>query len=172
MSAAQLIRHPGEGERVWFAGGGVLTLKATAAQTGGSFFLLEDEMARGKTTPLHTHPADEALYVLDGELLVHLDGEEHRVGTGGFALFPRDVPHAFLVTSERARILAVAAPGDGWAFFEELTEPATSEADAQRPADIPRLIETARRSPHIEVLGPPPFEAVTAGAGAPAASDA
>jgi hypothetical protein len=37
MSPTQhLIRHDGEGEQLWFAGGGVFTMKASAADTAGA----------------------------------------------------------------------------------------------------------------------------------------
>ena len=36
-------------------------------------------MAQGKTTPLHRHPeADETVYVLEGEIVVNVDGKETR----------------------------------------------------------------------------------------------
>jgi len=135
-----------------------MTIKASSDDTGGSFSLLEDEVVRGKTTPLHVHPdSDEAIYVLEGEILVHVDGQEHTVGERGLAVAPRGVPHAFLVTSETARLLVVLVPGDAEAFFRSVSEPSTSAADAGRPPDIDRLLAAAQRSPSIEVLGPPPF---------------
>src|SRR3954468_18678132 len=104
-TAVPIIRQQGEGERMWFAGGGVFTWKATAAETGGAFLMFEDHMARGKKTPLHLHPNEaEAIYVLTGELLVHVAGEQHRVGPGGLFVAPRGVSHAFMVTSETAHI--------------------------------------------------------------------
>jgi quercetin dioxygenase-like cupin family protein len=165
-----IIRQDGEGERMWFAGGGVWTWKATAAETDGAFFALEDRMVRGKCTPMHLHPdADEAIYVLDGELLVHVEGEEHPVGRGGLFVAPRGVPHAFMVTSETAHVFSFQVPGTGEAFYRDAGEPSTSEADESRPADFARLRAAAERSPSsIEVLGPPPFAA--AGQGAPAVS--
>ena len=66
-TAGTIIRGEGEGERLWFAGGGLWTMKATSEETNGAFFLWENQMAQGKTTPLHTHPnVDEALIVLEG----------------------------------------------------------------------------------------------------------
>ena len=159
-NAIPVIRQDGEGERLWFAGGGVFTMKASTAETGGSFAMWEDHVVRGKTTPLHMHPnQDEAIYVLEGEILVHVDGEDHRVSERGLFVAPRGVPHAFLVTSETAHLLAVISPGDGEAFYRNVSEPATSPADASRPPDFPRLREEAERSEHIELLGPPPFDA-------------
>jgi quercetin dioxygenase-like cupin family protein len=158
--AVPIIRQEGEGEQLWFAGGGVFTMKASAAETDGSFILLEDRMVRGKTTPLHLHPnEDEAVYVLEGEILVDVEGEQHRVGQGGLFVAPRGVPHAWMVTSETAHILALQTPGTGEAFYRELTEPVRSAADASRPPDWARLREVAERSESIELLGPPPFAA-------------
>src|SRR5947209_3266658 len=125
MSAVPIIRNEGEGERLWFFGGGVHTWKATAEETDGAFLLFEDLMSEGKTTPLHAHAnEDEALYVLDGEILVHVDGKNHRVGPRGVAVAPRGVPHAFLVTSQTARVLTLQTPGSAGAFYRDASEPA------------------------------------------------
>ena len=72
-----LARNVEDADRRWFAGGGVHVWLAKAADTAGAFLLFEMTLDAGKATPLHTHPADEALVVLEGEILVHLDGSEH-----------------------------------------------------------------------------------------------
>src|SRR5260221_14248059 len=100
----RIVRAAGQGERLWFYGGGLHIWKATASETGGAFLLFEDVMSRGKTTPLHPHPeVDETLYVLEGEILLHIDGEEQRVEARRRTLAPRGVPPACLVTSTTAR---------------------------------------------------------------------
>jgi quercetin dioxygenase-like cupin family protein len=157
--AVAVIRQAGEGERFWFAGGGIWTMKASAADTAGAFTLFEDAMARGKATPLHLHPnEDETFYVLEGELLLHVDGEEHRLGPEGAAVVPRGVPHAFLVTSDIARVLCLQTPGSGEAFYREVSEPVDTDADPARPPDFDRLRAAAAAHESIELLGPPPFE--------------
>jgi hypothetical protein len=79
-------------------------MKATAEETAGAFLLFEDFMTQGKTTPLHVHTnEDETLYVLDGEILVHINGSDHAVGPYGVAVAPRGVPHAFLDVADSAR---------------------------------------------------------------------
>jgi quercetin dioxygenase-like cupin family protein len=159
-TAVPIIRGEGEGERRWFAGGGVHVMKETAEETDGAFMLLEDRMVRGKTTPLHTHPnLDETLIVLEGEILVYAEGREHRVGPRGVAVAPRGAPHAFMVTSESALILALQTPGSGEAFYLEASEPASADTDPGR-TDWDRLRAAAERHPDtIQILGPPPFEA-------------
>ena len=159
-NAIPIIRQDGEGEQMWFAGGGTFTWKATSAETGGAFIMLEDRMVRGKTTPFHLHPnEDEAIYVLEGELLVHIEGEEHRVGPGGLFFAPRGVPHAFMVTSETAHVLGWQTPGTGESFYRDAGEPVETAEDAARSADWARLRQVAERSENIELLGPAPFAA-------------
>jgi quercetin dioxygenase-like cupin family protein len=156
-TAVPIIRQEGEGERLWFAGGGIFTLKASADETNGAFFLIEDRMVRGKVTPLHLHPyEDEIIYVLDGELLIHLEDGQHRLGRHGLFVAPRGVPHAFMVTSETAHVISFQTPGTGEPFYRAATEPADEDADAGR-TDWPRLREAAERFDTIQLLGPPPF---------------
>ena len=94
------IRDSGEGERRWFSGGGLHTWLATSEETGGAFLLFEFVGVQGKVTPVHIHPAsDETFYILDGEILLDLEGEQHQLSTGGVVVIPRGVPHAFMVTS-------------------------------------------------------------------------
>lgn len=154
-----IIRQAGEGERYWFYGGGLHLWKATVEDTAGAFFCFEDELVKGKTTPLHQHPeALESVFVLDGEILVHVDGEEHVVRSGGFTLTPPKTPHAFLVTSQTARVLGMQMPGEGQSFYIDASEPATEDLVRDAPIDIERLRASAAANPRaITLLGPPPF---------------
>jgi len=155
---APIVRLEGEGEKLWFYGGGVHTWLATSAETGGAFLLFDDVLTKGKTTPLHTHPeVDETLYVLEGEVLVHVDGVEQKVGKHGVAVFPRGVPHAFMVTSETARLLALETSGSSEAFYRGASEPLTPSLEAAAPVDFDRVRASAARNGGIEILGPPPF---------------
>ena len=157
-----IIRVTGEGEKRSFFGGGLHTWKLKAEDTGGGFFLFEDDMSHGKATPLHLHPeADEMVYVLEGEIVVNVDGKENRVSAGGMTFTPRGVPHAFLVVSDSARILTLQTPGIGQAFYRGASEPAID--DASETVDIARIQMSAKENPRgIQLLGPPPFAPVTA----------
>jgi quercetin dioxygenase-like cupin family protein len=160
-SSPAIIRSRDDGERRWFYGGGVHTWKATAEETGGAFLLFEMELEQGKLTPLHTHPdSDESMYVLAGEIIVHVDGTDHRVAEGGLAVAARGVPHAFLVLSPQARVLCLHTPGTCQAFYLEASEPlaaGTSAARASGTVDFRRIAASAERNGGIQILGPPPF---------------
>ncbi|MCW2796328.1 quercetin 2,3-dioxygenase [Nocardioides sp.] len=157
MALNPIVREADEGERRWFCGGGLHTWKVTEAESGGAFLLFEDELEAGKVTPLHIHPdADETFYMLDGSIRLHLDGEERTLGAGGVAMIPRGVPHAFMVTSDNARMLCLQNPGIGEKFFLGASEPARP-GDTAPPVDFGRVQASAQATGAIEILGPPPF---------------
>lgn len=110
---------------------------------------------QGKRTPLHTHPVDESLYVVEGTILVHLAGVEHLVDAGGLVIAPRDVPHAFLVESQTATVLTLHTPGTCQAFYLGASEPLTGATS--RVVDFDRVRASAMTNGGIEILGPPPF---------------
>lgn len=155
-TTAPIIRAAGEGDRRWFYGGGTHTWKVTTEETGGSFLMFEDELTRGKMTPLHRHPEiDETVYVLEGEIVVNLDGEEHELGPGGVTVSPRGVPHAFMVRSEVARLLFVQTPGSAQGFYWDASEPAVG--DGAGPLDLDRVRQAAQKQIGTDLVGPPPF---------------
>lgn len=133
------------------------TWKASSGETAGALMLFEDQMSQGKATPIHTYDEDEALYVLEGELLVHVDGKNHRVAPGGFAFAPRGVRHAFLVTSPQACLLCWQTPASAQAFYRDASEPAHAMSDPDGPVDFARVIAAAQQTGGMYVVGPPPF---------------
>jgi quercetin dioxygenase-like cupin family protein len=149
-----IVRAGGEGEQRWFFGGGVHTWKVSAEDTEGGVSVFEDSLERGKTTPLHTHPEhDETVVVLEGEILVHADGKPHIVGAGGVVVTPRGVPHAFMVMSERARVVAIATPGTvAEAFYRHASTDAV-----EGPVDFGKVGAAAKATGATVILGPSPF---------------
>jgi hypothetical protein len=71
------------------------------------------------------------------------------------AMVPRGMPHAFLVTSETAKILCLITPGSGQDFFFGASEPYV-EGAAHR-VDFSRIAQSGLDNGGIEILGPPPF---------------
>jgi quercetin dioxygenase-like cupin family protein len=154
VSTKAVVRRAGEGDKRWFFGGGVWTWKTGGAQGDGDLSVVEVEMDGGKRTPLHTHPIAESLWVLDGGIRYHIAGEEISLGTGDFVLVPSGVPHAFLVESERARVLSIQPSCVCEAFYLGASEPLEG---SNRQTDFNLLGESARANGGIEIIGPPPF---------------
>jgi quercetin dioxygenase-like cupin family protein len=153
-----VIRHAGEGEAIWFDGG-LMTITVAAADTGGAFAVFEYIAERGKASPLHSHPdADETFWILEGDIKAHIDGVEHAGTAGATFVFRRNVPHAYAITSERARILMMLTPGGGENFFRQAGAPA-ERRDLPPPSE--RNIEqfqAAAAGNGVVLLGPPPFD--------------
>jgi quercetin dioxygenase-like cupin family protein len=160
QARAPIALNSAEGEALWF-NNDLLTFKATGAQTAGAYLLVEEVARQGKVTPLHTHPAEaESFYVLEGEALMYLDGEERPIAAGGFVSVPPRVPHAYLVSSEVARTLILITPGTGAMeeFFRAAGEPAADRVlPPAGPLDIERIAAAAERTGAVGILGPPPF---------------
>ena len=125
-------------------------------ETDDSMLVFEDELEGGKVTPMHFHAdVDEALYIIDGEITLNVEGEEHVVGAGGFTFAPRGCAHAFCVTSERARLLCIQTPGSGQDFYRNASRPATRSGTA--PVDFDRIRKVAIETGATTIVGPPPF---------------
>jgi quercetin dioxygenase-like cupin family protein len=152
-----IAQHAGEGQALWFLGS-LVTIKASGEDTGGRMAVIEHLSPRGSGSPLHVHRnEDESFYVLEGELTMWVDGQTIAAPKGSFVYGPRDVPHTFIVSSEEARFLIIAAPGGFDDFVRTIGEPAQQlviPPPATEPPDIPALSAIAARH-GIEILGPP-----------------
>ena len=57
-------------------------------------------------TPLHVHPDDEVVYVVEGALTLFVNDERVRLEAGDMFAAPRGIPHALVVESKEARYLS------------------------------------------------------------------
>ena len=82
------------------------------------------EVAPGCALPRHTDSVEETVVVVDGVAEVEVDGETGRVGTGGVALVPEEVPHQVRSVGERPlRFVAVYAGVDVVTRYEDEVQP-------------------------------------------------
>jgi quercetin dioxygenase-like cupin family protein len=143
-------------DAIWFIDN-LARIRLAGANSGGSLAVVEVEGRRGNMPPLHLHRREEeAFYVLEGELSLHLPGRSLTLCAGEAFLPPKDVPHTYRVESETARWLAIVTPAGFDDFVREAGEPAleaTLPAEG-REHDPEQLAEIAARF-GIELLGPP-----------------
>src|SRR5262249_5895011 len=85
-------------------------VKEPGEETGGWAPCVGSEGAQGGMPPLHVPDADEAFYVLEGELSIFLPGRQLRLTAGDCVVAPRDVPHVYRVESDKARWLGITSP--------------------------------------------------------------
>jgi mannose-6-phosphate isomerase-like protein (cupin superfamily) len=168
--SAVLSKDEGVADLWWPYGPSVgrYTFKTTGEQTQGSLIQVLIRDSEGAATPLHIHhDADETFYVLEGEVTIVVGDERIEAKTGDFVLGPRGVPHAFLITSERAELLVTFGPagregssGSGFeGFIREVAIPVDG-GNAPQPT-MPDAEEFARLMSlyGIELVGPPPVAA-------------
>src|ERR1700716_437534 len=154
-SHAQATYVPAGAHEVWWMDSTV-DVKLTAAQTDGHLGMWLWVARRGATAPLHVHHReDEEFLVIDGEVRFIVGDQRLDAHAGDLVFLPREVPHAYLVTSEIARAVGSATPGGFESFFAELGTPVQPGAPAAPPPAIEaRAAAAARRG--IDTLGPPP----------------
>jgi quercetin dioxygenase-like cupin family protein len=164
--AAKSAMHavaPGGGEAIWF-NGALQDVKLPGEWSDEAVSVVEVASTRGRATGLHTDPSHETFHVLEGELLFHVDGDEHRAPAGETVAIRRGVPHAFLVVSETVRFLVINAPGTQDSFFRAGGEPALTRDFADAPPPDLERTRAAARAHGVAFIGPPPFAPETVGA--------
>jgi quercetin dioxygenase-like cupin family protein len=142
---------------VWWKTGR-LTVKAGGAETGNAFAQIETDDPCGGAPPMHVHRnEDETFYVLEGEVTVLAGDERIDLSAGDYCFAPRDIPHTYIVRSERARMLTTLSPAGLEELFVTLGVPVT---DSEPPTEevLPPIGELVRlfASYGCEILGPPP----------------
>lgn len=134
------VLGPGAGARL-SALGSTYTTKADGALTHGAYTLVEEEFW-GDSTPLHAHvSAEEAFYVLEGQVAVWLGSEEVVAGPGSFLLVPRNTPHGLRRLDDApVRMLTLISPPGFERFFDEVVA-AGEEALLDDPERLVALAE-------------------------------
>jgi hypothetical protein len=102
--------------------------------------------------------------VIEGEIVLLVDGVARRARAGETHRAPKGVPHSYRVVSDRARWLITTANGDFERFVGDVSRPA-ARAELPEVAGPPTaeeqaaLVESAARN-NIDLIGPPSSEEV------------
>jgi quercetin dioxygenase-like cupin family protein len=67
------------------------------------------EFTAGTPLPRHSHPHEQVIHVLEGQLAITVGGVEHRLGPGEVLVVPADAPHEGIILTD-ARVMDVFAP--------------------------------------------------------------
>jgi quercetin dioxygenase-like cupin family protein len=133
-----VLSGPGAGRTVTHGGGSSAELKLAGEQSGGDWAVVELHVRAGDEPPMHTHTReDETLYVLDGAITAYVGDEKTDVEAGSYAALPKNLPHAFTVRGDEARLLITVEPA-GVEYF--LVPRDDSDAD---PAKFGLIIHQA-----------------------------
>ena len=141
---------------VWWKSGRI-TVKTAGAETGNAFSQIETDDPHGTGPPLHLHhKEDETFYVLEGEVTILVGDERIDLAAGDYLFGPREVAHAYIVRSERARMLVTASPAGVEQVLVSLGVPVTG-SEPPTDAVMPPMDELVRlfAGYGCEIVGPP-----------------
>jgi len=147
--------EPESGEKIWITGDTVI-IRATAAETGGAYTMIEAIASPGNGPPPHLHKnEDETLYVLEGDFEI-FNGDKSllKAKPGAVAFVPKGTVHRFRCTGDSTgRLLLIYTPGGIEGFFRESGRHAVDDGTApQLDSDEIARSEIAGRRYGLEVV--------------------
>jgi len=133
-----VVLGPGGGSTLRFHDE-ALTIKLTAAQTGGMIGAYEVNVAPGGGPPAHVHDnCDELFYVLEGEFVFRVDGRDHFGRRGTTLYVPRGIAHHFRnIGKSTGKLLTIVSPGGFEGAFPKIADAAAT--GTLNPETIHRL---------------------------------
>lgn len=154
-SSADGAWSPQRGEQFWYMGGKVRVL-LTGEDTGGTLTVLEFTDPAGFAPPMHLHEREAEVWsVLEGEVMVVVDGERHDLGEGQAVYSPANTAHSYLVRSPGSRLTATFVPAGIEHHFMENGSPITPGDDEPAPFDIDVVVASIIEY-GVRLAGPPP----------------
>ncbi|MFM9852703.1 MAG: cupin domain-containing protein [Sphingomonadaceae bacterium] len=87
---------------------------------GSSFEVFDTTGTPGGGPPPHTHPWEEAYFVLSGEMDVHIDGATTHLAAGDITHVPAGVAHGY-TTLDETHFLTIVTKGNASKFFKQVS---------------------------------------------------
>jgi mannose-6-phosphate isomerase-like protein (cupin superfamily) len=128
LDRAYLLRS---GESVLPGSNEYMRVLVGGAQSEGQYAWLHYTMDHDAVPHVHEQE-DESVYLLDGEITVHIGPDSYDLGAGDFIFMPRLVPHAITVRSGTYRGMSVSAPGG---VFDNIIRERSAARDAGEALD-------------------------------------
>ncbi|MEV6208205.1 cupin domain-containing protein [Kitasatospora sp. NPDC051914] len=154
MSLAYLAQRDQQ-QRLEWIDGGIFSVLLDKDATEGRLTVGRFDVVRGEAPPFHLHTReDEVFMLIKGTALVWSGDEETELREGGIVYLPRNVPHSYRITSDRADLLMIATPGG----IEGMFRHAGRDLSSPRPEGfrIPTsLLAEASELYGGVILGPP-----------------
>jgi len=93
----------------------------TSEDSQGRYSSLLNTIPKGLGAPPHSHPWDEAFYVLKGEIEILMGEEQYRLSPGDYVRVPANCVHAFTgLSDEEGLLIAFESPSHSHLFFKEI----------------------------------------------------
>ena len=154
MSMAYLAQ-PEQQQKLEWLDGGTLAILLDGKATDGQLMVGRFDVSEGEAPPYHKHTReDEVFMLIKGTALVWVDDQEMELSEGGIVFLPKNIPHAYRITSKTADLLMINTP----AGIEGMFRHSGRDRATPRPDDFEitpsKMAEGAREFGQI-ILGPP-----------------
>jgi quercetin dioxygenase-like cupin family protein len=143
--------------------GATISITADSETTDGEYLVMDLIAPPGFENGLHTHEESEVFQVLEGEIRLHVDGEDAILGPGTSGHVAGSQPHGFATEGDAsARVVAVMTPGGAEGFFREVGR-RTSDRSLPEPVEpteeVLQSVFAAGEAYGLEFMGPLPERA-------------
>jgi quercetin dioxygenase-like cupin family protein len=114
------LAQPEQQQQLEWLDGGTLAMLLDGKATDGQLMVGRFDVARGEAPPYHKHTReDEVFLLLKGTALVWCDNQEYHLAEGGVVFLPKQIPHGYRITSEKADLLMINTPAGIEGMFRE-----------------------------------------------------
>ncbi len=105
------LAQPEQHQQLEWLDNGTLAMLLDGAATDGQLMMGRFDVAEGEAPPFHKHLREDEIFMLiKGTALVWYDDDEYELAEGGVVFLPRNVPHAYRITSKTADLLMINTP--------------------------------------------------------------
>lgn len=114
------LAQPAQQQQLEWLDGGTLAMLLDGRATDGQLMMGRFSVREGEAPPYHRHThEDEVFLLIKGTALVWYDDQEYELAEGGVVFLPRNVPHAYRITSATADLLMINTPAGLEGMFRE-----------------------------------------------------
>lgn len=149
MERQPLVSFPQDRARALNVVGEQITVLASGAATGG-WEVFVHEGPEGSGPPPHSHPWDEAFYVVEGEVQFGFGPDTMTARAGTFVHLPAGAPHWFRLSTGGGKMLSMSSRLGASRMFTQIDKEVPPG-----PPDIATLVSIAAQH-DVRFEGPPP----------------
>jgi mannose-6-phosphate isomerase-like protein (cupin superfamily) len=151
MYLAQARQH----QQLEWLGGGTMSILLDSDATDRQMMVARFAASEGAASPYHMHTReDEVFMMISGAARFWCGDEEMEVSEGGIIFLPRDVPHAYRVTSAAADLLIICTPAGNEGLYRYAGRDRASPRPDGFEITAERLADGARLAGSV-IIGPP-----------------
>lgn len=149
------LAQPEQQQKLEWLDGGTLAILLDGKATDGQLMVGRFDVSRGEAPPYHMHTReDEVFMLIKGAALVWYDDQEMELAEGGIVFLPKNIPHAYRITSANADLLMINTPAGIEGMFRYSGRDRATPRRAGFAISPQRMAEGAKEYGQV-ILGPP-----------------